>query len=97
MKTVVKLTIAAMLGAIAPAHAEPLDLATMRCKEFLDSSRENAGLILMWLQGYYSEEDAPPIVDLDKMKADGGKISDYCRKYSGHSLITAAERVMVKE
>jgi hypothetical protein len=28
------------------------------------------------------------------MKADGGKISDYCRKYSGHSLITAAEKAM---
>ena len=91
------LTIALTLSAVAPARAERLDLATMRCKEFLDSGKENTGLFLMWLQGYYSEADAAPVVDFDKMKADGGKIGEYCRKYAGHSLITAAEKVMVKE
>jgi acid stress chaperone HdeB len=92
--TLLMLTIALTLSAAAPARAERLDLATMRCKEFLDSSKENTGLILMWLQGYYSEADAAPVVDFDKMKADGGKISEYCRKYAGHSLITAAEKAM---
>ena len=92
--TLLNLTIALALSAAAPARAAPLDLATMRCKEFLDGSKESTGLILMWLQGYYSEADAPPVVDVDKMKADGGKISEYCRKYAGHSVITAAEKAM---
>lgn len=88
---------AAMLWSTAAAYAQPLDLAAMRCREFLDTSKENSALILMWLQGYYSEEGGPPVVDFDKMKADGGKITDYCRRYASHSLITAAEKVMVKE
>jgi acid stress chaperone HdeB len=97
MKTILLILTIALTLPAAPARAERLDLATMRCKEFLDSGKENTGLILMWLQGYYSEADAAPVVDFDKMKADGGKIGEYCRKYAGHSLITAAEKVMVKE
>ncbi len=96
MRTSVKLMIAAMLCAAAPAHAQQpqLDLASARCKEFLDSSKENAGLIVMWLQGYYSEENAPPIVDFEKLKANNIKIGDYCRKFPAHSISTAAEKVM---
>jgi acid stress chaperone HdeB len=97
MKTITMLAMTVTLWSTATHAADRVDLASMRCKEFLDSGKDNAGLILMWLQGYYSEENAAPVVNFDKMKADGGKITDYCRKYSGHSLITAAEKVMVKE
>jgi len=95
MKTSVMLMIAAALCTAVPAQAQQqLDLASARCKEFLDSSKENAGLIVMWLQGYYSEEDAPPIVDFEKLKANNVKIGDYCRKFPAHSISTAAEKVM---
>ena len=94
MKTLPILMIAAMMGAMVPAQAQQIDLASARCKEFSDSTKENTGLIVMWLQGYYSEENAPPVVDFDKMKVNGGKIGEYCRKYPGHSVITAADKVM---
>jgi acid stress chaperone HdeB len=97
MRVLLSLTMVGALWATAPAHAERFDLAGMRCKEFLDSSREQTGQILMWLQGYYSEADAAPVIDFDKMKADGGKIGEYCRKYLGHSVITAAEKAMAKQ
>ena len=85
---------AAAIAATAPAQAQQLDLATVRCKEFSDSTKENTGLIVMWLQGYYSEENVPPVVDFDKMKVNGGKVGEYCCKFPGHSVITAADKVM---
>ena len=98
MRLQLSLAIAAALMApflaAAPAQAQQLDLASARCKEFIDSGRENASLIVMWLQGYYSEENAAPVVDFEKMKANSGKIGEYCRKYPGHSISTAAEKVM---
>ena len=94
MKRLLMLTVAAAMWSIVPAKAEQLDLSTVKCKEFLESSKDNIGLILMWLEGYYSDTDAKPIVDFDKMKADGGKLGDYCGKNPGHSLITAADEVM---
>ena len=88
------LLVAATLAAPLPAQAQQLDLATVTCKDFVSSDKETIGLILMWLEGYYSDEDAKPIVDFDKMKANGGKLGEYCGKNPGHSLITAADDVI---
>jgi len=94
MKKLSFLFVAAALYAPLPAQAQQLDLATVTCKDFTSSDKETIGLILMWLEGYYSEEDAKPIVNFDKMKVDGGKLGEYCGKNPGHSLITAADEVM---
>jgi acid stress chaperone HdeB len=89
--------VAAALCVTSPAQAASrLDLSTIKCKEFLSSEKDNIALILMWLAGYYSDEDAPPIVDFDKMKTDGQKLGEYCGKHPDDSLITASEEVMGK-
>ena len=93
MKKLSALLIAIALYAPLPARAQQLDLATITCKDFIASDKATIGLILMWLEGYYSDTDAKPIVDFDKMKLDGGKLGDYCGKNPGHSLITAADEV----
>lgn len=93
MKKSSVLLVAAALLSPLPAQAQQLDLATVTCKDFIGSDKATIGLILMWLEGYYSDTDAKPIVDFDKMKVDGGKLGDYCGKNPGHSLITAADEV----
>ena len=52
--------------------------------------------MLMWLQAYYTEADAKPIVDLDKMNSDGAKIAEYCGRYPTHTVIIAADNAMEK-
>ena len=96
MKYLSMLIAAAMLSATAPVRAEQLDLSTIKCKEFVSSSKDNIGLILMWMEGFYTEQDAKPIVDFDKMQSDGQKLGEYCGKNPDHSLITAAKDVMDK-
>jgi len=86
--------VAVALLASPPAQAQKLDLSTITCKDFIESSKENIGLILMWLAGYYSDEDDPPVVDFDKMKSDAEKLGAYCAKNPTISLITAAESVL---
>jgi len=88
--------VAAALIAATPAHAQKLDLSNVKCKEFIAGSKENIGLILMWLTGYFADEDDPPVIDFDKMKADGEKLGAYCGKNPDAGLITAAEEVMGK-
>lgn len=88
------LLVAVALIVPLPAQAQQLDLATVTCKDFTSSDKETIGLILMWLEGYYSEENAKPVVNFDKMKVDGGKLGEYCGKNPGHSLITAADEVL---
>ncbi len=88
--------LAAALCAAPPVQAQRLDLSTIKCKDFVSSAKENIGLILMWLAGYYSDDDAPPVVDFDKMKADGQKLGEYCARHPDDSIITAAEEVIAQ-
>lgn len=94
MKKLSMMLVAAGLFAALPARAQQLDLSTVSCKDFIASDKETIGFILMWLEGYYSEQDAKPIVDFGKMKGNGGRLGEYCGKNPTHSLITAADDVM---
>jgi acid stress chaperone HdeB len=94
MKFVIAAIVAAMVVGASPASAQKLDLSTVKCKDFLASGQENIGLILMWLHGYYADQDAAPIVDFDKMKTDGAKLGEYCGKNPETGLITAVEEVV---
>lgn len=94
MKQLIALTLAAIVWSALPAEAEQLDLSTVKCRQFLQSSKENIALVLMWLEGYYSEEDAQPVVDFDQMSENSKKLGEYCGKNPEHSVITAAEKVM---
>ena len=94
-----KLTIAFVAAALTfsaapPASAQKLDLSTVKCKDFIGSGAENIAFIMMWMQGYYSDQEAAPIVDFDKMKEDIGKMVDYCKANADNGLITAAEEVL---
>ena len=77
-----------------PLKAQQLDLSTVTCKDFVTSDKDTIGLIMMWLVGFYADQDAKPIVDFDKMKENGGRLGEYCGKNPSHSLITAADEVM---
>ena len=96
MKLLSAIVTAAVLAAATPAQAQKVDLSTITCKQFLEMSRESVSLILMWMAGYYADQDAPPVVDFDKMKADGQKLGEYCAKNPSMGLITAADKLFDK-
>ncbi len=96
MKSLSALAIAAMLAIATPASAQVIDLSTIKCKEFLGGGKDAIGYVIMWLDGYYTDEDDPPIVDFNKMKVRAEKLGEYCAKNPTNGLITAAEEVMGK-
>jgi acid stress chaperone HdeB len=89
--------LAVSLAGAGPASAQKVDLSTVKCKEFLASSKDNIGLILMWMTGYFADQDASPIIDFDKMKEDAAKIGEYCGQNPENGLITAAEEIFVQK
>ena len=86
--------VAASFVVSAPAAAQKFDLSTVTCKQFLDSGERTMSMILMWLTGFFTDEDDTPIVDFDKLKTDANKIGDYCRKNPNTALMTAAEEIL---
>ena len=96
MKICSAILTAAALAVAMPANAQKVDLSTITCKQFLEMNRESVSLILMWMAGYYADQDAPAIVDFDKMKEDAGKLGAYCKENPTIGLITAAEETIAE-
>ncbi len=85
MKRLLMLTIAATMlvtAVLRRAQQQKFDLSTITCKQFFEYSKDNMTMILMWLDGYYADEDAPPIVDFDKMDENSKKLGEYCAQES---------------
>lgn len=95
MRTAVATLLAAFLvTAAAPVSARQLDLSTVKCKEFMESGKDTMALIMMWMHGYYADQEAAPVIDFDKMTEDTAKLAEYCTKNPDNGLITAAEEVL---
>ena len=88
--------VAAVLLAAAPAHAQVIDLSTVRCKEFVDSGKDTISAIMMWLEGYYTDEEDPAIIDFGKTKEKADQLTSYCAQNPTVGIMTAAESVMAK-
>lgn len=85
--------IAALIASLTPAAAEKWDLSTMTCKQFVDSDKETIGIILTWLDAYYKDEDAPPVIDTDAFVQNAEKLAVYCATNPQIGLITATDKL----
>ncbi len=94
MKAICAFALAAAVLAAAPASAQRIDLSTIKCKDFIESGNDNIGYIMMWLDGYFADEDEPAIIDFDRLKAKGERLGKYCASNPEIGLITAAEPIM---
>ena len=90
---------ALVLGLIfgsAPAFAEVIDLSTWTCSKFQNGDKDEIGIVLAWLNGYYRDEKDPPVIDTEKFVADAKKLGTYCSANPNIGLITAADKVFQK-
>jgi acid stress chaperone HdeB len=88
--------LAATLLAGAPADAQVVDLATIKCKDFVELPKETVNAVTMWLDGYYTDEEDPAVVDFDKLKGKAERLGAFCVQNPRMGLMTAAENVMTK-
>jgi acid stress chaperone HdeB len=79
------------------AFAKDIDLSTWTCKQFQSASKDDVGIILAWLDGYYKQEDDPPVIDTDQFVANAKKLGEYCSAHPDNGLITATDKLFQKE
>lgn len=87
------MTIALSAASTAAFATDRLDLNTVKCGEWLESGKENIGATMAWIDGYYTEENDPPIIDFDKMEAKAKKLGKFCAENKDLGLGTAAEKL----
>jgi acid stress chaperone HdeB len=91
----VAVLVAAALLATA-ADAQVVDLSTIKCKDFIELPKETVNAVTMWLDGYYTDEEDPAVIDFDKLKGKADKLVAFCQANQKMSLMGAAESVMAR-
>jgi acid stress chaperone HdeB len=84
------------LACATPASAQVLDLSTVKCNEFLSAPKDAIAMVVMWLDGYYSDDDASAVIDFSKVAAKVTKMGEACTKEPGKLLSDVAEDVLGK-
>ena len=75
------------------ALADDIDLSTLTCSKFQHSDDETIKLILTWLDGYYKDQDDPPVFETHQFVKNAKKLGEYCGEHPDQGLITAADKV----
>jgi acid stress chaperone HdeB len=93
-----KRTIAALLifGFTSASHAVVIDLSRMTCREFLASNKDEIRIIWAWLDGYYKDDQDPPIIDTNTLVDNLNKLNDYCTANPTIGLIAATDKLFGK-
>jgi len=93
MKSIAGALAAGLLFCGNPAGADEIDLSAWSCKKFMSASKEDVGVILAWLDGFYTDEDGPPAIDTGKLVTDAKKLGEYCAAHPNDHLIDAADKL----
>ena len=96
MKFAGAMLVAAGLLVAGAAEAQQVELSKLRCRAFIDLPKETIANITLWLDGYFTDEEDPAVVDFDKMKIKAEKLVAYCAQNPKMRVMTAAEDVIVK-
>ncbi|HUC50974.1 MAG TPA: HdeA/HdeB family chaperone [Xanthobacteraceae bacterium] len=97
MKVFAAAAAATLLVWATPGFADDIDLSTWTCKQFQSASKDDIGVILAWLDGYYKDEDDPPVIDTTKFVDNAKKLGEYCTAHPDIGLITATDKLFQKE
>jgi hypothetical protein len=87
---------AALLVWAKPALAADtaLDVSELTCDQFMTYDDDNKGLIMMWLEGYYTEEDEAPTIDFGKMASHLAKLLIACQADPGKKVLDLTDDAM---
>src|ERR1700728_455942 len=92
----ISILVAGLVAGGTPAFSETIDLSTWTCAKFQPADKEDIGIILTWLDGYYRDEDDPPVIDTDKLVANTKKLGVYCSNHPDIGIVTAADELFSK-
>jgi acid stress chaperone HdeB len=99
MRLITRAIGAIVIGLLAggtSASASTIDLSTWSCAKFQSADKDDIGVILAWMDGYYRGEDDPPVIDTEKFVANAKKLGEYCAAHPETGIITAADELFAK-
>jgi HdeA/HdeB family protein len=87
---------AAFIACVPPAFAadNALDVSELTCEQFTNYNDDNKSLIMMWFEGYYTEEDEDAVIDFGKMAGHLAKLLIACQADPSQKVLDLADDAM---
>lgn len=79
---------------LAFAADNALDVSELTCEQFTNYNDDNKGLIMMWFEGYYTEEDEDAVIDFGKMAGHLAKLLIACQADPSKKVLDLADDAM---
>ena len=83
------------------AQTQNIDFGAITCHEFMqdlsNSSAEDAGVVLMWIDGYLSGVSGDTVLSWKNLEKFSADLVAYCDKKPNAKVLEAAEAVGVSE
>jgi acid stress chaperone HdeB len=81
---------AALLSLAAlPARAGPVDMATLTCQDWIDSSDDEQDQMIAWLRGYLAGRSSATLYDTGASRLDHDRLMVACRRNPSIGVISA--------
>ena len=79
MKPFYATILAALFLTVTPVLAEEskIDMKKLSCKQFSGYDKDNVSIIMMWLEGYCTDENEGAVIDFGKMAGDTAHLLVY--------------------
>jgi acid stress chaperone HdeB len=90
-------TAALLTASSVAAEDSKVDLSKLTCKQFTAYNNDNRGLVMMWFEGYYTEDDDLATIDFQKMAGDLAQVLIYCGNNPDADMVTATDGIMGKD
>src|SRR4029078_612945 len=84
----------ALLAAKPVSAAEAIDVCKLSCKQFTEYNNDNRGLIMMWSEGYYTEDEEPATIDFGKMAGHLAQILIECDANPDKRVLEGSEEAL---
>jgi hypothetical protein len=87
---------AALVACLQPAFAadNALDVNDLTCEQFTAYNDDNKALVMMWFEGYYTEEDEDAVIDFGKMAGHLAKLLIACQADPSQKVLDLADDAM---
>ena len=80
-------------SALAAAD-DQLDVSELTCEQFTSYDNDNKGLIMMWFEGYYTEDNEDAVIDFGNMAAHLAKLLIACQADPSKKVLDLADDAM---
>lgn len=80
---------AAFLCAPAVSFAEDMDMAKIKCKDFLSQKENDIVTIVIWVDGYLSAKSGDTVMGEEWMKKLSMNLAGYCKQNGDKTLMDA--------